>query len=424
MDTALFRKVSLDRLSSPEQIDHLLEVTTARGWIALLALCITLTAGIVWSVTGSSDTTVKGRGVLARTGGVNVVVAMGSGSVTEINVHVGEMVKAGQVVARIAQPALEEKLKHSRSEIQEAEQARTRVLSARDEGDAAKLIAYKKQIASNEKQISDTLEQIKFAKEQIPVDDQLVAKGLITKQTALSNRQKVAALESDVQKLGAQISQLESEQVSMRNDTAQTALDYTNKINGMTRELRMNEEDLRRASSVTTPYDGRVVEIASYEGALVGSGQPLLSLEVAAANEDLTTGRGLGAYIYVPAGEAKQVEPGMEAHISPSGVQQEEYGYMLGNVDYVAKFPATLEAITRTFENDALARTMMGDSAVTEAHVTLQQDPNTRTGYAWSSRKGPPNAVSGGSVATVEVVTRKQHPIELVLPYIKKKLGL
>jgi len=424
MDTALFRKISLDRLSSPEQIDHLLEVTTARGWIALVALCLTLAAGIVWSVTGSSDSTVAGRGVLALTGGVNIVVAMGSGTVMDIKVHEGEFVKAGQVVAHIAQPALEQKLKRVRSDITEAEQARNRVLAARAEGDAAKLIAFKKQIASNEKQITDTLEQIKYAKEQIPVDEQLVAKGLITRQTALSNLQKVAALEGDVQKLGAQISQLQSEQVSMKNDTQQAALEYTNKIDGIVKDLQMTKEDLRRASSVESPSDGRVVEIVSYEGALVASGQPILSVEVASAHEDLMTDEGLGAYVYVPVREAKEIQPGMEAHISPSGIQQEEYGYMLGKVDYVAKFPATLEAITHTFENEALARSMMGDSSVTEAHVTLVKNPETPSGYAWSSRRGPPTPISAGSVCTVEVSTRKQHPIELVLPYIKKKMGL
>ena len=184
MDTALFRKVSLDRLSSPEQIDHLLEVTTARTWIALIALCCTLTAGIIWSVMGSSDDTVIGRGVITGTG-VNAVVALGAGNVIDLHVEVGEVVKAGQVVAQIAQPALEQKLKEAKEQLEEARQARDSALKERAESDAAKLVAIKKQISSTEQEITDTQEQTKWARDQIPVDEELVTKGLITKQTAL-----------------------------------------------------------------------------------------------------------------------------------------------------------------------------------------------------------------------------------------------
>jgi HlyD family secretion protein len=61
---------------------------------------------------------------------------------------------------------------------------------------------------------------------------------------------------------------------------------------------------------------------------------------------------------------------------------------------------------------------------VTEVRVTLRRNTETRSGYAWSSRNGPSEEITSGSVSTVDIVTRKQRPIELVMPYIKKKLGL
>ena len=36
----------------------------------------------------------------------------------------------------------------------------------------------------------------------------------------------------------------------------------------------------------------------------------------------------------------------------------------------------------------------------------------------------PPTVVSSGSVCTVQVVTRRQRPIDLVIPYLRKKLGI
>ena len=36
----IFRKVALERLSSPEQLDQLLQVTDPKGWMALGALAL------------------------------------------------------------------------------------------------------------------------------------------------------------------------------------------------------------------------------------------------------------------------------------------------------------------------------------------------------------------------------------------------
>ena len=40
MNEVLFRKVSLDRLSSPEQLDQLLRVTDPKSWLGLFAVGI------------------------------------------------------------------------------------------------------------------------------------------------------------------------------------------------------------------------------------------------------------------------------------------------------------------------------------------------------------------------------------------------
>src|SRR5271163_5334576 len=104
MPKEIFRKVSLDRLSSPEQIDQLLQVTTARGWVALVALCGCIAAAVIWSLTSFTETTISASGVISGEEGVNNVVSLGTGTVTEIKVKAGDKIKAGQMVAHVAQP--------------------------------------------------------------------------------------------------------------------------------------------------------------------------------------------------------------------------------------------------------------------------------------------------------------------------------
>ncbi|MCB8927548.1 MAG: hypothetical protein H6652_18195 [Ardenticatenaceae bacterium] len=49
---SVYRKVSLERLSSPEQLDMLVQVTDVRGWLALSAIGILLVMVIGWGIWG------------------------------------------------------------------------------------------------------------------------------------------------------------------------------------------------------------------------------------------------------------------------------------------------------------------------------------------------------------------------------------
>ncbi|MCR5675308.1 MAG: hypothetical protein K6G16_06305 [Lachnospiraceae bacterium] len=51
----LFRQKSVDKLSSPEQLNDYIRVTTPSVWLVLLALIILLAGMIVWSVFGTVE---------------------------------------------------------------------------------------------------------------------------------------------------------------------------------------------------------------------------------------------------------------------------------------------------------------------------------------------------------------------------------
>jgi HlyD family secretion protein len=78
----------------------------------------------------------------------------------------------------------------------------------------------------------------------------------------------------------------------------------------------------------------------------------------------------------------------------------------------------------RNFENEVLVRALTNGGPVTELHVEMDKDSKTASGYQWSSLKGPNLMLSGGTLCTAEVVTRWQKPITLVLPSLRRALGL
>lgn len=56
---SIFRKKALDRISSPEELDHYLTVTGPGVWLPLLAVIVLLIGGIVWMTFGQIDVTMN-----------------------------------------------------------------------------------------------------------------------------------------------------------------------------------------------------------------------------------------------------------------------------------------------------------------------------------------------------------------------------
>jgi hypothetical protein len=64
MNKTLFRQASLDRISSPEQLDAYIKVSNPGIWLILAALGALLIAVLIWSLTGSLTTRISAQGVM------------------------------------------------------------------------------------------------------------------------------------------------------------------------------------------------------------------------------------------------------------------------------------------------------------------------------------------------------------------------
>lgn len=58
MDKQIFRKKSLERISSPEQLNDYIRVANPSVWLILIAVLALVVGGLVWSVFGRLDTVV------------------------------------------------------------------------------------------------------------------------------------------------------------------------------------------------------------------------------------------------------------------------------------------------------------------------------------------------------------------------------
>lgn len=58
---SIFRAKSLDRISSPEEIDEYMRVTSPSMWLVLGTVFLLLAAALLWSVTGRIEMTENGQ---------------------------------------------------------------------------------------------------------------------------------------------------------------------------------------------------------------------------------------------------------------------------------------------------------------------------------------------------------------------------
>ncbi|MEG4321863.1 MULTISPECIES: biotin/lipoyl-binding protein [unclassified Microcoleus] len=115
----LFTTEAIDRLSSPERLDQMMQVVSPRSWLRLTAIgCLVAAAG-VWSAIGRIGLTVSGQGVLLVPRRVVQFQAASSGQLIKLNIKPGDVVKRGQEIGRIDKLDLKQQLEQEQAKLAE-----------------------------------------------------------------------------------------------------------------------------------------------------------------------------------------------------------------------------------------------------------------------------------------------------------------
>jgi HlyD family secretion protein len=375
----LFRKSALEKLSSPEQLDVTMQVTSPMGWVALGGVSVLLAFAAIWSVVGRIGIKVDGQGILIRGATVYEVTAGAEGRLTDVLVKAGDTVKVDQVIAHMAQPELQLKIENTKAQLVQLEG------QTKESGSSGTSVNAGYQA------------QLRELREKVAVQQRLVAKGLLTNSTLMRTKEQL----------------LSTEQLIAQNRLSVSGQEI--RVDDLKRQLTEMEGRLAASIDVKSPYVGRVLEVVGGGGTLVPMGSRILTLE--------PTDAPLEAVLFVPAGEGKKVRPGMDVRISPSTVKAEEYGFLVGKVKSVGEFPVSPEGLRKILRNDKLAEELTGKSASIEIVASLEPKPDTPSGYRWSSSKGPPSPVYSGTQSKGSVVVEDKQPISYVLPVIRKSMG-
>jgi HlyD family secretion protein len=412
-----FRAAALDRAVSPEQFDHLVVITRPSDWILTAVICLVLAAALIWGAIGRIPTRVSGDGILISNGDRVVdAVSAAAGRLASVSVTVGDHVVRGQPIAQIVQTDIEQK--HSEAIAVLGERQREyAVLVARVQSElAAKSQNYAKLEEALSQVIKATTQRIEFLTVDVRNLEDLLSKGYTTRKNLSDRREELTSAQQRRDDTQNQILKLKAEKTDLETQRDRELRQSEFSLNEAQRQVNATAESLSQNTQVISPIEGRVLEVKISPGSVLSIGTAVVEIE--------SEGNKLEAVIYLPPEQGKKIKPGMQVHLEPSTVKREEFGMMLGTVETVSDFPVTPQGISAVLHNETLVTRFTHDGAPYAAKVTLEQDDSTPTGYSWAVGNGPNVRLTSGTLARAEITTRRQRPLDLIIPLIRHLTGI
>ncbi|NGX43170.1 MAG: hypothetical protein K940chlam7_01461 [Chlamydiae bacterium] len=374
---------SIRRLSSPEQIDQMLNLAQPIPWYPIVCVFILIIATLVWSFVGRIPTEVTGRGISLSPKGVFSIQSNTNGTVTDIRIAERDVLKAGDYIATIYNP----KQKAILTEI---------------ESTLFKIVQLEKELVMLE--------------ERLVSRQSLYEEGLVAKTVVEDTQSNVYVKQIAIEDSKAKIENLLSELEETSSAGHEEAFDKEEVLETLKsgQDLQKLEDQL---SKVYAPADGTVLEVLVDEGDLVDKKRNLVWMEYPKGTEEKEL-----FYTYLPVQFGSKVLPDMPVRIEPAIVNPREYGSILGTVKEVSPYTVSEEEMLATLRNRQLVNYMMeGSPAVVEVIVKPEVDETTASGYAWTSKDGPPFRIPTGTVCEVKITVEEQPPISYLIPLWKIK---
>lgn len=405
------------RLQSPEELDRLVTITTPLGWFALGTVGFVVLAALVWGFIGSIPTTVNGKGILLRGGRIATVVSLGTGKVSQLDVGVGDKVQAGQVVGAITQPTLEAQIGGQKATVEKLRANYETVKAEQTRGLEEQMVFLGKQRDSTKSSITSYQDLVASLTKIVQSQDQLMKKGLIPATSYIQTQSQLSQTQMSLLQAENQLKKIDADETSAKITADQAIFAAETQLQQAQSQLDDLQTQLVETSKLVANNAGEVIGLVTLPGQAVSTGDTVVSIE--ALDESMK------ALVYMTSGLGKRVRPGMIMQVSPGTAEVYDYGYIVAKVAAVGEAPASQQAMLSILgNNQRLVETFTEEGAPITVEADLELDAKTKSGFRWSSSKGPPFEIRSGTLCSARVITQEQPPITLVVPLLKELFGI
>jgi HlyD family secretion protein len=397
-----------------------IHVVNSVAWLQVSAVVLAIAGALVWAALLDVPVVVQGKGLLLGQFGVAEITMPARGTVTQLPFSEGANVKAGDLVALIAQPELRMQLTTKRAMLREAEERlarhndlNRRTIAAQREADAVRTREAETRITLLSGEFTVLQERDKALRE-------LAQKGMVARDQLLANQAKMHEVEMSIGSARAEIASVASQAELQRLQQEREVTGITDQISQLSTEVTELRKLLTAQIEVHTPYAGRIVEMKALAGSYIEAGAPLMTV-LRDDDGDPTTGA-LRAVAYVGPADGKKVKVGDQVLVAPTSVERSEFGMIRGRVTAVAETAATTAGMMNVLKNDQMVKTLSASGAPFMVQIALEQNSANKSGYAWSSSAGPNTLLTAGTVADSEIVVQQRRLLSVVIPPLARLL--
>ncbi|MBW2603981.1 MAG: NHLP bacteriocin system secretion protein [Deltaproteobacteria bacterium] len=412
-----YRQIALDKLASPDELDQLPRLVSPRTWFAGVVILLLVIGVVVWGYVGCIPVKVDAMGTFLTLSGITPVESLYSGELKEILVKTGDEVQAGQMVATLRQTDLEEqidddleKLNNLINQHHDKKQFGEENLGTQQQKRYLDKLNYKMEWEINKQYLI-------WLKEKRDNQKALWEKGLDTKGAYIEAKTNYKNALNKNKQIQANLKQLIVENTQNENQLKQDLNDMERSIREQKLNVEQKQEKLRRERCVRSSCQGRVINISVDSGRMLNPGDEILRVERKNERADE-----LIVKLYVASNDGPKVNPGMNVVVTPFSIETGEYGDICGFVSHVSSYTSNSEAMQRVLQNELLVQNLTAEGAPYEVTVCLLPDPATVNGLKWTTKKGAPVDIKGGTLCSASVTVENKRPAEFVMPFIRKKI--
>ena len=204
------------------------------------------------------------------------------------------------------------------------------------------------------------------------------------------------------------------------------------------------------ARPISVPFEGTVHHVIATNGQKVAAGDPIASVRSQLATTTLTSpesgvvltskpaetkfvAREPVVWIlpqelqlherevlaYVPFAHLRKVKIGAKVQVTPADLEREKWGYAVGTVTGIERYPTARQAVAQRLKLAELAAIIPTEQPVYEVRIVLDRGDN---GLVWSRKKSQHMAVTTGMPCNVQIIWSQKYVWEVLTGRVENML--
>jgi HlyD family secretion protein len=413
----IFRERAVDSASSPESINRVAPIASARLWVLVAGAGAVVATFTVWGFFGSIPLTVRGTGILIEGSMVVAAEAPADGRIGDLLVKPGDRVVQGQVLAVVANPLLEAQQVDAENAAARLREQDANISAAEDVATAAFAASMNVRDSECRRRIDRAAAIALDFNQAVEVKRDLVRQGLLAESELLTIANATLEIERSLSDARSELLRIQADRTEASIRRQQDRQRRENVISDADALIGQLAARMSAERNVIAPRPGKLVQLTRSPGDVVHKGNTVAIIS------DAGDGR-LRCYAFFPLTEGKRVQKDMHAHVEPSIADRERFGVISSVVRDVEPVVGTRDSFLRIINSPEVAQDIERRYGGTvSAVIDLTLDPASPTGLRWTGGAGYPKQLTPGTLCDVDVVTEDVAPISLLVPWLKQAFG-